>query len=384
MYDLIIVGGGPAGASAGRTAGRLGLRTLLLEKEVFPRYKPCGGAVSARAMAYLDFPLPPEMRERALSGARIHYRGHTVEGHLPMPYASLVLRSAFDALLLARAEEIGIEVHQGEKALGVLETGEGVTVRTPHGEYAGRFAVIAEGSQGLLKGRVRRRDTREEQGIGVVTEIPAQVPRGDAADIHFGVARWGYGWVFPHGDHLSVGVGGLLKCVPQIREIMRTFLRDQGLAEDGRYRGHTIPAGGMPRSIANGRILLAGDAAGFADPLSGEGIAYAIRSGQLAARSACRAVSGQEDAIAGYEAACEREFGRELRDALFLARLVFRFPGVFFRFFSSHPRVVQAYLEVVAGTRSYRGFMAWAFPRLPWYLALRAVGFGATPGKSRK
>jgi geranylgeranyl reductase family protein len=382
MYDLIIVGGGPAGSSAGRTAGRLGLRALLLEKEVFPREKPCGGALSARALASLDFLLPPALQAQALTGARVCYRGRKVEAHLSAPYAFLVSRSDFDHFLLTEAEKAGIEIHQGEKVLGLCETDGGISVRTPAGIYTGRCALIAEGAQGQLKRRARRCDTRAEQGFAIVTEIPVTQPHAGIAEIHFGLSRWGYGWIFPHAGYLSVGVGGLIPSMPPIRESLRAFLRENGLPEEYRCRGHVIPMGGICRNLVNGRILLYGDAAGFADPLRGEGIAYAIRSGQLAAEAVHRALTERIEALAEYEAACERAFGGELRDALFLTRLVHRFPAAFHRLFSSHPRVVATYLEVVAGTRNYRSFLAWALPRMPAYLALREICRPALAKKS--
>ncbi|MBE9540978.1 MAG: FAD-dependent oxidoreductase, partial [Proteobacteria bacterium] len=81
MYDLIIIGGGPSGSAAGRIAGKKGLKTLLIEKEIFPRYKPCGGALSEHAMSYLDFEIPESMIERDIFGARVHFKGQVVEQH---------------------------------------------------------------------------------------------------------------------------------------------------------------------------------------------------------------------------------------------------------------------------------------------------------------
>ena len=94
-----------------------------------------------------------------------------MEAHLSAPYAFLVSRSDFDHFLLTEAEKAGIEIHQGEKVLGLCETDGGISVRTPAGIYTGRCALIAEGAQGQLKRRARRCDTRAEQGFAIVTEI---------------------------------------------------------------------------------------------------------------------------------------------------------------------------------------------------------------------
>jgi len=368
MVDVIIVGGGPAGSSAGRAAARLGLRTLLLEKDLFPRYKPCGGALSMRALSYLDFPIPPEIRRGELRAARVHFRGKVSQGEGSSPIALLVPRDLLDDHLLRRASEAGAEVRQGEKVVGVREEAGRVVVTTAAGEYAAPFAIIAEGAQGRLKTQVRRADGRSEQGICLVAEAARETPDGDSpgvADIHLGLTRWGYGWVFPYRDYCSVGVGGLAATMPRARETMRQFLHANGFDAGCRTRGHLIPVGGIRRTVTRGRVLLCGDAAGFVDAFSGEGMAYAIRSGQLAAGVVARAAAGKASALQAYAGACEREFGRNLRDSRRLSRLMYRFTGVISRAFSGDPRVVRAFLETVSGERTYRSFLCWLLPRLP-------------------
>ena len=172
MYDLIIIGGGPSGASAGRTAGKKGLSTLLLEKENFPRYKPCGGALSSYGLSCLDFKLPESVIERNISKVRVHFKDRFVEGMKESNLASLISRKVFDNFLLEKARETGIEVHTGEKVLDCFEKEDCVEVRTTDNTYLGRFVLIAEGSGGALKYKVRSRDKRTEYCLGLVSEIP--------------------------------------------------------------------------------------------------------------------------------------------------------------------------------------------------------------------
>jgi flavin-dependent dehydrogenase len=117
MYDVIIIGGGPSGASAGRRAGTLGLKTLLLEKEKFPRYKPCGGGLSEHAISYLDFELPQNIIEWEVTGANVIFRDQLIKAHKDHRMSVLVSRDKFDNLLLEKAKETGIQVHTGEKVL---------------------------------------------------------------------------------------------------------------------------------------------------------------------------------------------------------------------------------------------------------------------------
>ena len=130
MYDLIIIGGGPAGSAAGRLAGQMSLETLLIEKEIFPRYKPCGGAFSEQAMSYLDFKVPEGIHERNVYGARVHFRENVIEKHKPYRISTLVTRSALDSCLIEKAKETGIETIMGEKVVSFQESDNYVEVRT--------------------------------------------------------------------------------------------------------------------------------------------------------------------------------------------------------------------------------------------------------------
>jgi geranylgeranyl reductase family protein len=374
VFDLVVVGGGPAGCSAARRAGALGLQTLLLEKEQFPRYKACGGGVTQQALSCLDFALPPRLQEATIFAARVNYEGSSIEYRGENPLAVMVSRNAFDALLLDKAIENGISVRMGERVEGLEQRERAVEVFTDGATYRAKFAIIAEGAQGTLKRGVRRRDRKHEFGACLVAEIRHQDASSeypaDAIDIHFVVGGMGYGWVFPHGEYYSVGIGGLASSLRKPRETMAEFLHERGFGANARMRGHLIPVGGMRRKLGGSRILLAGDAAGFLDPFTGEGIAYAIRSGQIAAEVICRSLSsgGDSEAPREYETNCEREFGSNLRYSLLLARMTHRFPSVFFGLLASNQEVIDNFARVATAEWSYRRYLRWLLPRLPSYL----------------
>jgi geranylgeranyl reductase family protein len=375
MLDLIIVGGGPAGASAARLAGTLGLDTLLVDKDKFPRYKACGGAITGQALSYLGFDLPSELCEATIFAARVHYGGRSIEARSDNPITTMVSRDAFDAYLLEKARETGISVSLGERVLGLEEKDEGVEVITDQGTYRAAFVIVAEGAQGTLKHNVRRRDRKNEYGVCVVTEVPYSkeaAPRlsQDTIDIHFGIGGMGYGWVFPHGGYYSVGLGGLASSLRKPRKAVVEFLRVNGFDGRQRLKGHVIPVGGIRRTLGSGRVLLAGDAAGFMDSFTGEGIAYAIRSGQIAVEAISRALSqgGQQRLLGNYEVTCEKEFGSNLRYSLILARLMHRFPGVFFNLLAGNQEVIDSFAKVATAQWTYRRYLRWLLPRLWRYL----------------
>ena len=158
----------------------------------------------------------------------------------------------------------------------------------------------------------------------------------DLIDLDFSAATNGYGWVFPHDGYSSVGVGGVAEYLKQPKLDMASFLSRRGfddalrpLVTHHKQRGHKIPIGGIDRRVGSGRVLLAGDAAGFVDAFTGEGIAYAIRSGQIAAGIVSSNIAlgaGGAGLGAAYKSACKREFSDNLRYALIISRLMHRFP----------------------------------------------------------
>jgi len=280
----------------------------------------------------------------------------------------LVSRDRFDSLLLEKAIETGIEVHTGEKVLCCREMPHCVEVETEKAVYKAKFTIIAEGAQGLVKTCVRPPDTRKEYGICLVTEIPAEDREieerlGKNVELQFGVAGGGYGWIFPHKGHYSVGVGGIAEDFPHPKTSIFDFLRKNGFSGEYKLHGHKIPWGGLKRKIAGSRVLLSGDAAGFVDAFLGEGLAYAISSGQLAAEvigGICLDGGSPKD-LNRYEALCQAEFGTHLKYSLMFAKLMHRFPDRTFKIFTSSDRMIDKYLELIDFRIDYKDYLAWCF-----------------------
>jgi geranylgeranyl reductase family protein len=366
MYDLIIVGGGPSGASAGREAGKRGLSTLLLEKENFPRYKPCGGALSSYALSCLDFDLPEFMVERHISNVRVHYRDRFVDGRKECNLASLISRKVLDNFLLEKARETGIEIHTGEKVLDCIEKENFVEVRTDDNTYLGRFVLIAEGSGGTLKYKVRQKDSKTEYSLGIVTEVPEkdEIIRNKlpgTIDIYFGISQGGYAWIFPHSGYYSVGIMGTAQYLEHPKKVLLNFLQESGFEGEFPVRSHIIPTGGIKRTIINSRLLLSGDAAGFVDAFTGEGMAYAIRSGQLAAETVADIVMYDRklSKVKTYESRCRQEFGNYLASSLKLEKIMHSFPEISFKLAVTNWEILNKYLDEAVINRNHKDYVRW-------------------------
>ncbi|MBN2514740.1 MAG: geranylgeranyl reductase family protein [Deltaproteobacteria bacterium] len=375
MYDLIIVGGGPAGSSAGRRAGIKGLHTLLIEKEVFPRYKACGGALSERALSYLDFPLPQSVREREIFGVRFRFKDSVIEGFHESRIATMVTRSILDDYLLEKGREAGIEIKVGENVIDCKEQGEFVEIITNKDVYRSKFVIIGEGSQGKMKRKVRSIDTKYEYGVCIVADVEEDIEKIDQVmsnimEIHFDVLNMGYGWIFPHKNYYSVGIGAFAYKIINPKRIMNEFLKTKGFNGTFRLRGHTIPAGGITRNVVSPRVVLVGDAAGFVDPFAGEGIAYAIRSGQIAVEVIAENIRDTNHGaqLGQYESICQREFADDFKYALLSVKMMHRFPNFFFKILTGNQEVFEKFIQIPNLTRHYRSYLEWLIPRLPQYL----------------
>nr|NIN92133.1 geranylgeranyl reductase family protein [bacterium] len=284
MYDVIVIGGGPAGSSAARKASSLGLKTLLVEKENFPRYKPCGGAVSDVALSYLGFQIPSTIPEKEIQGIRIIYKGKKFEKYAPQRIGILVDRKVFDDYLLKMAGKSGAEIITGERAVDFVDKEDRVIITTEKGEYEAHFLIIAEGAHGNLQYRVKEKPRKDEYALSFVAEVKEDDDKinehlDDIIEVHTGLLKMGFAWVFPHSGYYSVGIAGLAKYLDNPKKKIREFLNLLGFPRRHPIVRHLIPAGGIQRRLTRPRVVLVGDAAGFVDSFYGEGISYAIRSG---------------------------------------------------------------------------------------------------------
>ena len=380
FFDVIVAGAGPAGSSSARQCAKAGLSTLLIDKDKFPRAKPCGGAVSEKALSYLDFSLPDELIECECLGARLCFKGQSIEVRKPRRVAVLVSRDRFDYFLLEKAKEAGALFKEGERLTGLHVHDGLVEVSTDKGAYKALYLIGADGVNSVAARHIRGPLKSEEKLFAMVCHMPADdadiKKRLDGViEVHLGAACMGYGWVFPHRGYFSVGIGTLASGSGNPYGEFRAFLRSAGFTAGTACcakgppapatSGHFIPAGGAKkRRLASDRILLAGDAAGFVDPFIGEGIAYAILSGRLAGETVAESINAKAP-ISSYEEKCEELIGRNLRYAWATTKIVHGFPGLFFPMFIRDESIVERYLELAGKGLDYKQFLKWLLLRLP-------------------
>ncbi len=390
MYDVIIVGGGPAGSIAAERAARCGLDVLMLEKAVYPRSKICGGGVSKKALDVIGG-LDKELIERETFGARIFlpdYRNFA--GMLDDRVAVMTRRENLDQWLARRAEDAGAAVQDGEAVKDVLFNGDCVEVVTSKNRYRSRMVI---GSDGVNSTVARRSGIRTRWGGDIGMCLEAEVKLGETVveecvddklvEFYF-IGDRGYGWVFPKRDHISIGIGEFAAQVHNMKGSFSRFVRDVSVQKnvdiEGRISGinsYRIPAGGYPRRIHGDRVLLTGDAAGFVDPFLGEGIYYAVKSGEIAADVAAGAVESgdfSERFLQEYVARCEKEFNHDLKSALKFANFAYGHRDLFLKAVWRDKKLFMSYMKTVRGDMTYTDFNRWCARRSPVTLAKLIIG----------
>lgn len=274
------------------------------------------------------------------------------------PLWHTVSRDVLDFLLANAAAEAGAELVTGWRVTGV-EWGDSVLeVRSPRGVLLARAVIGADGARGVVARSLRIRP-QPRCAPALEAEIPvSSAPgwSGEEAWVDHGVVPMGYAWMFPKGDRISVGVSGLTTG-NRLRPALRAFLAAHSLDPDAAtVRGWMIPVWCRNERVSAGSVLLVGDAAGLADPLTGEGIYYAVQSAALAA-SALLATGPGPNAGRVYEASLTETLRGDLYWAMILARVVGWSPQLTQEWLQRYPAAFEWLRDVAAGHTSYRQLM---------------------------
>ncbi|KPM52962.1 geranylgeranyl reductase [Frankia sp. R43] len=324
LFDVVVLGAGPAGTTAARAAAEAGARVCLLERMDVPRYKTCGGGLVGLSMDHARIDLAPLVRARvdALTMTLDGHRTFTRRRRDGQPLLSMVMRSELDAALLDAAKAAGVEVRTGTHVTGLREddTGPGspaVTVQVRSGPAIhGRVVVGADGTSGRAGTFVGVTCDQVDVGLEGEFEVSAAVAAEWSGRmlLDWGPVPGSYGWVFPKGRVLTVGVIGSRDEGPALRSYYQAFVDRLGLTDAPRLHdsGHLTRVRSESSPLRRGRVIVAGDAAGLLDPWTREGISFALRSGRLAGTSAAAGAAGDLGALERYPARIGDVLGPEI------------------------------------------------------------------------
>jgi geranylgeranyl reductase family protein len=301
-FDVAVIGAGPAGSTTAYRLARAHARVLLIDKVRFPRDKPCGGGLTMRAVRQLPFSVEPVVEDRITRArCRLKY-GPVIERESDHVLCLMTQRRRLDAFLVEQAQHAGAEFR--DRVRVEIESDRRIRV---DGAAVDVDAVIgADGANGTTAKTFGLGDAIVN-GVALEGNLPYERLPQDGwrglLVLELATVPGGYGWIFPKGDHVNVGVGGWGTEGPRLRDHLSVLCEQYGvdIQELTNLRGHRLPMRRPQTVLAKGRALLVGDAAGVLDPVSGDGIYEAFVTGRLAAEHVL------DDSLAAYEAAVRRE-----------------------------------------------------------------------------
>jgi len=361
IYDAAVIGSGPAGSTAAAELARRGRSVLLLEKALLPRYKTCGGGILGRA-----FPMLPasaaSIVESSFNTVQLHFHGdnlHFTASH-DKPLVRMTMRADLDQLLATEAKNLGARLLDGCAVNQIIPRSDLVELATNQGTFQARFVIAADGAQSLTAktcgwAPLPRLAPAIEWELHLPPETFARFQA--IARFDFGFIEAGYAWIFPKRNHLSVGILTTGRSNVNLAARLEEYLRSLAITQWDRVEkhGYVIPLEPRRESLARGRVLLTGDAAGLVDPITAEGISYALWSGRLAAEAIAEGPPDPARVTRRYQELLETHILGDLRAGRWLANFVYHHPRLrHWAFRLQGPRLTQFAARVVMGERGYQ------------------------------
>ena len=368
QLPIAIVGGGPAGAFAGERLAR-GKRTVILFDEKLAWGKPCGGGITHKALTQFPFLAEAESRHNPVAHCElISPAGRRVRFHMQHPVA-IFSRFALNELLLERARTAGVELRQ-ERVTHISHANGNWRLTTPRGEYRASYLILAAGARNPFRSQFRSPISPDDLLVTAGYFISG---RNSLMQIQFLKGITGYIWVFPRTDHVSAGIMGKMgeTSTAELRRTLERWLKQNGFSLEGaRFYSHILPAL-RSRTLQTLEVCgrgwaMLGDSAGLVDPITGEGLYYALRSAELCAQAELA------ECPAEYQVQLEEEVLPELRLAARVSQRFYR--GQVFG-----ESVLERMVSLTSQSESFRNLMSDLFAGIQGYRDLRSRLYRSLP-----
>jgi geranylgeranyl reductase family protein len=395
-YDVTIVGAGPAGSTAAKFLSEKGFKTLLIDKEKFPRDKPCGGGLPIRVLQRYPYIVNEKIIEAYSSSGTVFSPSlqHQIEINKNTPLMATTLRKKFDFELVKYARDAGTIFQEGTPVSSVQISDDNARVILNQGtEIDSEIIVGADGVHSIVAKNTGLCKMGTKRGVCILQEFQVDEK---IMDDYFKKTRHcyihsrfknvaGYGWVFPKKEHLNIGFGviqvnknpeeklNLLDCYHDyIAHLKEKDLIPQHLKEVP-VKGGALPTRPLEKTYGN-RLLLAGDAGGFINPLSGEGLYYAMTSGKLAAETITEALeknSTTEEFLSKYQTMWQKDFGKDIDLILkVVKRGSMEYAERVFKIACNDPILTDLMMGVITGQTSVQQYK-WKIVRRFFYSSLK-------------
>jgi len=358
MFNCIIVGAGPAGATTAYHLAKQGHSVLVLEKADLPRYRPGGGGISPMVKQWLNIDFSPVIAAQVSQVRYTWKMGDPVQANLQSTEPMwMVKRDQFDHFLVQQAQQQGANIQTEEAVTGIEKKGDHWQVTTAKGSYESQYLVAADGANGVTAAALGLKAGKPT--LGVVLEVKTAVAPNHAntALFDFGTIKNGYIWCFPKGDGYSISAGifrGDKGKAEQLHKQLLDYSKENGIdTRNSQFYETSLNLWSENSPLHTSQGLVVGEAAGMVDPLLGEGVRPAIYTGWKAAEAVNAALSGNESALAEYSQEIHDTFGNDFALASRLAGLFYQFPKIAYKVALKRPAAAKIMSKILCGESSY-------------------------------
>jgi len=363
IYDVIIIGCGPAGSNAGYFLSKEGLNILAIDKAQFPRLKVCAGGLPYHITEY-NFEIEDIIQRKCDKTIFTYKSKDKVEIAFNNFTIDMVMRKDFDYYLLQRAKKVGLKIRESEQFIKGRFNNDLIEIETNKNNYKTKYLIGADGALSavnkefqIIKNKIFGITLNSE--IEVNDKILERINNNIYVDI--GNVENGYFWIFPKKEHLSVGIGSTNYKYKNLKKLFFKILKDFNLTEKNIKKINDLKGWILPFYTINnkvekyncGNVLIAGDAANLVDSLSGEGIYYALKSGELAAIAILQ-TEKKENYIDNYNNLLKDKIINNLIYSEKFANLFFKFPYISYKLGVKNKEVSLLFWEMLIGKIYYK------------------------------
>jgi geranylgeranyl reductase family protein len=399
MYDVVVVGAGPAGSTAAKFLSEESLKVLLIDKDKFPREKPCGGGLPSRVLNRFEYIKDEGLIDSYSFGGVVHSSNmeYKIEIEKDEHIVAMVLRKKFDFGLVKLAVDSGAILKDGTEVKDIKISKDKVKIFLDDGTSVDSEIVI--GADGIWSAVAKKSGlSQKHKNAGMCIFQEYHVGK-ETLDKYFSKKRHchihiklfgtpGYGWVFPKNEHLNIGIGEIkpmsnkLKGKTNLKEVFRNYmgiLKENNIIPNnlkiGKIQGGALPISLLEKTYSD-RVILCGDAGGFINPVSGEGIYYAMASGEIAAKvivDALKSGDASERFLSRYQKIWKKDFGKDIK--LFsrsAKRLTKTDNNKFFKLVSRDEKLTDMVLSVIHGGVSIHEYR-WKLIRRYFYVYFKEM-----------
>ncbi len=351
--DVTIVGAGPAGSFLAYLLAKEKIKVILIDKEKFPREKVCAGGLTPKVLKILPFNLKP-LIEGKFSSVYIFYKnypGFIKKYHRPLVYT--VNRAKFDYFLVNKAQKAGAEFLPQHEVKKIIRKRNNFQIQAGHQFIETKIIVGADGANSFVAKFIGFKP--DSIDIALQYEIPRQNKQKiKTITMGGGLIPHGYAWVFPNKQFLEVGVGAPQKIGKKVKAYLEDWVKVLDLNHNHLpLKGHPLTHCLRQNFFVKKKIILIGEAAGLNNPLTGEGIFYALRSAQMAALHLKSFFNGKKNALKNYEKDINEEILPELRAANFLIRILPFLLPLLFRLAKRNDYYWLSFFQLIRGDKTF-------------------------------